>query len=260
MPATLVTDVIGVSCGAYLQLPLGAALARIAECSPAAEIRSMAAHSLLDAANVRAAAASGLRISVHGPFGGAESDLATTDERARRAALATHRRHLDAAAELGAAPYIVHPDWWPSPRPRDPRLEDALLSSFDQLYEWQEETGVPIVVENMPGAGRSHLAAPGDLDLRGLGFLLDVGHASISGTLAAYLAAPPAELRHVHLHDNRGPTDAADPHLPLGAGTIDFAPVLATARAAGASVVLEIADHDGVLASLAHLRRLGLIG
>ena len=39
MPATLVTDVPGVSCGAYFQLTLGAALARIAECAPAAEIR-----------------------------------------------------------------------------------------------------------------------------------------------------------------------------------------------------------------------------
>jgi sugar phosphate isomerase/epimerase len=259
MPATLVTDVPGVSCGAYLQLSLGAALARIAECAAAAEVRSMPPHSLLEPANQRAVAASGLRLSVHGPFGGRDEDLAAVDERSRRAALAVHRRHLEVAAELGAWPYIVHPDWCDSPRRRDPLVEAALLRSFDQLREWQEETGVPIVVENMPGAGRSHLAAPGDLDLRGLGFLLDVGHASISGTLEAYLAAPPPELRHVHLHDNRGPADAEDPHLRLGAGSIDFAPVLTMARAAGASVVLEIDDHDGVLASLAYLRGLGLI-
>ena len=47
--------------------------------------------------------------------------------------------------------------------------------------------------------------------------------------------------------------------MALGAGVVDAAAVLAAARAAGASAVLEHDNEADVLASLAHLRRLGLI-
>ena len=70
-----------------------------------------------------------------------------------------------------------------------------------------------VVVENMPGAGQSHFTHPGDLDLRGLGLILDVGHASISGCLDDWLDDPRARLRHLHLHDNHGEGDHDDPHL-----------------------------------------------
>jgi sugar phosphate isomerase/epimerase len=249
---------IGISSSAYAELVLAPALERIAAVAPSAEIRSFGLHTLLSPRNRRAALAAGLPCSVHGPFG--YTSLGDVSEAGRLKALDEHRRHLDAALEIGATLYLVHPDERPEPTWPDAAVVGALERSFDALRELQNETGMPIVVENMPGAGCSHFTAPGDLDLRGLGFALDVGHASISGTLAAYLAAPPSELRHVHLHDNRGPSDTEDPHLRLGAGTIDFAPVLAMARAAGASVVLEIDDHDGVLASLAYYSRLGLIG
>ncbi len=111
----------------------------------------------------------------------------------------------------------------------------------------------------MPGAGHSRFTHPGDLDLQGLGLILDAGHASISGCLDEWLADPRAPLRHVHLHDNHGAGDDDDPHLPLGAGVIDAAAVLAAARAAGASVVLEHDSDAAVLASIAHLRARGLL-
>ena len=135
----------------------------------------------------------------------------------------------------------------------------ALGRSFETLLEWQDELGVEIVVENMPGAGQSHFTHPGDLDLRGLGLILDVGHASISGCLDEWLADPQAPLRHLHVHDNHGEGDADDPHLGLGAGVVDAAAVMAAARAAGASVVLEHDRDDAVRRSLAHLRALGLL-
>ena len=91
----------------------------------------------------------------------------------------------------------------------------------------------------MPGAGMSHFTHPGDLDLRGLGLILDVGHASISGCLDEWLDDPRATLRHLHVHDNHGEGDHDDPHMGLGAGVVDVAAVMAAARAAGASVMLE---------------------
>ena len=248
---------IGISSSAYVELLLPAALARIAAVAPCAEIRSFGMHTLLSRRNRRAALAAGLPCSVHGPFGYA--GLGDPSAAVRLDALDEHRRHLDAAAEISATLYLVHPDWRPEQAPREAAVVDALERSFDALLDLQAETGVPIVVENMPGAGRSHFTAPGDLDLRGLGFALDVGHAAISGTLDAFLAASPAEWRHTHLHSNHGVDDLDDPHLPMGVGVVDAAAVLAAARAAGASVVLELNSADDVAASLAYLRGRGLI-
>jgi sugar phosphate isomerase/epimerase len=144
-------------------------------------------------------------------------------------------------------------------RPRDPAGVAQLDSACATLLAWQDEFGIDIVVENMPGAGMSHFTHPGDLDLRGLGLILDVGHASISGCLDEWLDDPRATLRHLHVHDNHGEGDHDDPHLGLGAGVVDVAAVMAAARAAGASVMLEHSTDADVCTSLAHLRELGLL-
>ena len=248
---------IGISTSAYADQLLPAALERIAADATAAEIRSFGLHTLLSPRNRRTVLASGLRCSVHGPF--SYTGLGDASETVRLEVLDEHRRHFDAALEIGATLYLVHPDWHPEPLPRDAAVVDALARSFDALRELQDEAALPIVVENMPGAGYSHFTAPGELDLRGLGFALDAGHASISGTLDEFLAAPPPEWRHVHLHSNAGAGDLADPHLPVGTGVVDAAAVLAAARAAGASVVLELSNAEDVAASLTSLRREGLI-
>jgi len=248
---------IGVSTSAYSGVALAQALSRIAELAASAEIRSFGMHTLRSPRNFREARAAGLSYTVHGPFG--YTGLGDVSESARLAEVEEHRRHLGLAAELGATLYLVHPDWRPEGAGRDPAVVEALRRSFDALRELQDETGVLIVVENMPGVGCSHLTAPDDLDLRGLGFALDVGHASISGTLDDFLACPPAEWRHTHLHSNAGPGDLDDPHLPLGAGRVDAAAVVGASRTAGASMVLEMTDDAGVVASLSHLRGLGLI-
>ena len=248
---------IGISSSAYSELFLPAALERIAAVAPSAEVRSFGLHTLLSRRNRRAALEAGLPCSVHGPFG--YTGLGDPSTAARLEALDEQRRHLEASAEIGALIYVVHPDWRPTIAPRDPAVVAALDRSFGTLREWQEETGVEIVIENMPGAGQSHFTHPGDLDLRGLGLVLDVGHASICGCLDQWLADPQAPLRHLHVHDNHGEGDADDPHLGLGAGVVDAAAVMAAARDVGASVVLENDREDDLLASLAHLRELGLL-
>jgi sugar phosphate isomerase/epimerase len=248
---------IGISSSAFAERLLPAALARIAELGTAAEIRSFGLHTLLSARNRRAALAVGLPYTVHGPFG--YTGIGDLSETTRREALDEHRRHLEAAAGIGARLYVAHPDWHHDVTAHDPAVRDALEGSFRELVALQAETGVDVVIENMPGAGHSHLTRPGELDLQGLGLILDAGHASITGCLDEWLADPRAPLRHVHLHDNHGLADDADPHLPLGAGVVDAAAVLAAARAAGASVVLEHDSEDAVLASLVHLRSRGLL-
>ena len=254
-PVQRPTD-IGISTSAYAELMLPAALEAIADHASFAEIRSFGLHTLLSRRNRAEAQQAGLTYTVHGPFG--YTGIWDLDDAQRLKALDEHRRHLEVSAEIGALLYVVHPDWRHEVKPRDSAVVAQLERSFEQLLAWQDELGVGIVVENMPGAGMSHFTHPGDLDLRGLGLILDVGHASISGCLEEWLDDPRAPLRHLHVHDNHGEGDHDDPHLGLGAGVVDAAAVMAAARAAGASVMLEHSSADSVRTSLARLRELGL--
>ena len=248
---------IAISTGAYADRPLAAVLLVIRELAPAAEITSYGAHSLLELDNARAVAALGVPFSVHGPF--IHVDIGSTNEAKRRAGVELHRRHISVAAALGARLYLVHPDRQRKPLPRQPAVIAALRRSFTELCSFQDVYHVPIVVENMPYLGRSHFTAPGDLDLCGLGLALDVGHAAVSATLSSWLEDSSETLRHVHLHDNEGPSHG-DRHRPLGTGVVDAAAVIAKAREVGASMVIEHKTGDEVLASLYYLAARGLIG
>ena len=247
---------IGISTGAYFELSPGAALLRIAELAPSAEILSLGRHSLLEPVNVRVIEAAGLPFTVHGPF--AHFELGSRSASKHRAAIDLHRRHVWVAAELGALLYVVHPDMQRRARGWNQKVADSLECAFEELSALQDEIGLPIAVENMPFSRQSHFIAPGDLDLKGLGLALDMGHAAITGTLGNWLSDPQAELRHVHLHDNQGHR-GGDHHHPLGTGVIDIELMLEAARAAGASIVLEHKDEASVIASLDHLRTRGLL-
>jgi sugar phosphate isomerase/epimerase len=247
---------IGISTGAYYELSLGAALLRIAELAPSAEILSLGRHSLLEPINVRVIAASGLPFTVHGPF--AHFEFGSPSAAKHRGAIDLHRRHMWVAAELGARLYVVHPDLQRRARGWNQRVADSLERAFEELSALQDEIGLPIAVENMPFYEHSHFIAPGDLDLKGLGLVLDTGHAAMTGTLSDWLNEPLADLRHVHLHDNQGHR-GSDHHDPLGTGVIDIEPILDAARAAGASIVLEHKNEASVIASLDHLRTRGLL-
>ena len=251
-------DDVGLTSDGYPDDTLAGALERIGSMSSLAEVASWEpAHSIADPANEAAAAACGLRLTVHGPFIGL--DPGAVDEDERRATVAEHRRHAEAAARVGALVYVVHPDYSERPKVRDDAVRAALGRTIADLTAMQRELELPIAIENMPGADHSHFVAPGELDLGELGFVLDTGHAAISGTLDAFLRDPRARLTHVHLHDNRGPVDDDDPHDALGRGIVDASGVLATARAAGATVILEILSEPGIVESIAYLRELGEI-
>lgn len=244
---------IGASTVAWYDESLGEALERAASLVPLVEIFSAHNHDLLGSANLRAALACGLRLTVHAPWAGL--DLDDPIEERRHATLAVHDRQLERAAAVGAEVYVVHPD---GGAPRDAcwsaeGARAALSRSFADLVVLQERHGVPVAIENLPDQNKSAFATPG-LDLGGLGHALDAGHAALAGSLQAFLRDA-GSLRHVHLHDNHGPQDACDRHLPLGRGIVDVPAVVGLARARNVAVVLEMVDEAGVLESLDYLRQ-----
>ena len=249
---------IGLPSQLHFTLALDRALELLAQRTQLVEIYSAGRHSLLAPRCRRAARASGLRLTVHGPCG-PQLDLASPDERERRRATDVHRRHAEAAGEVDALCYVVHPDAVPGASNVGAPALAALRRSLAELEGVQRSAGVRIAIENMLDCGASRFSAPGDLDLGSLGLALDCGHAAISGTLSAFLSGPRAEVVHVHLHSNCGRTDADDPHRPLGVGVVDAAPVLALARAARATMVLEHDDEPSAAQSIAYLRARGLV-
>jgi len=242
---------VGASTVAWFDEPLQEALAKAGALVPLVEIFSAYHQSLLNPANLKAALACGSRLTVHAPWEGL--DLASLDEDLRRAAVATHQREVERAAAVGAELYVVHPDTgtergngWSRSAARA-----ALARSFADLLEIQESHGVPVAVENLPDPRTSLFTAPG-LDLGGLGFTLDAGHAALAGSLDEFLGAVDG-LCHMHLHDNLGPQDFVDRHLALGEGVVDVVAALRVADATGVSVVLEVVDEEAVVRSLAQI-------
>jgi sugar phosphate isomerase/epimerase len=247
---------IGISSSAYAELPLARALGCIAEFATFAEICSWGRHSLVERKNARAVAEIGLPFTVHAPF--VHDGSAGLFKTQHRVAVESHRRHMTAAAELGARLYVVHPESRRGHESGDPMMATAVQHSLDAVRAIQDELGLDVAVENMPFFQLSCFTSPGCLDLQGLGLVLDVGHAAIADTLGAWLTDPHATLLHMHLHDNHGPA-GGDLHMALGAGVIDAAPAVAVARAAGATIVLEHVREVDVLASIEHLRGRGLL-
>src|SRR5664280_1177614 len=154
---TLPAD-IGLPSQIYCDETLAAAFERLALRTGLVEIDSFGLHTVLSPRNRRDALASGLRLTVHGPYG----------------------FDIQPAAEIGALLYVVHPDYIEPPGPRDPDVVSALQRTIADLAELQRATGLTVAVENMPGVGASHFAAPGDLELGELSLTLDCGHAAIS--------------------------------------------------------------------------------
>lgn len=165
--------------------------------------------------------------------------LASSIPEIRKGAVAELRRCLYCFGEIGAKWMNVHPDRHTPWHDRSFFIEGN-LASFEELMADVENSGVGLMIENLPG---DYNSAPqlGDLlgRMRSLGLHLDIGHANLQvpqNTTSEILAAWGDRLRHVHLHDNKG--GHADLHMPLGTGSVD---VRAAVRA------LQACDYDGTI-------------
>ena len=189
---------------------------------------------------------------LHAPF--AELIPCAIDPNVRTNAMARFRQTTALAARLGVRrivvhggfiPYVYFPEWY---------VEQSICFWKEFLADAPDD--LLLAVENVMEPGPEMLVeiARGVDDPR-LGLCLDVGHANtvVSKTPPAdWLAPMLPDLRHVHLHDNHG---ALDEHLPLGAGTIDFAPILA-ALAAHPDITITLENQD-ILPSLQYLQANG---
>ncbi|MEE1926958.1 sugar phosphate isomerase/epimerase family protein [Streptomyces sp. TRM 70351] len=191
--------------------------------------------------------------------------LLDADTDARTARVGLLLTAVRTAAELGA--HAVH--CFSGPLPPGTAPDDGwqrLATALAPVVQAADAAGVPLAVEPEPGHLLEDLA--GFHRLRrllgqppALGLTLDIGHCQClePEPPAACVRAAAPWLRHVQIEDMRR---GVHEHLPLGAGEIDFPPVLAALAAAhyDGLVTVELPRHshagpDLAAQSLPFLRR-----
>lgn len=161
-----------------------------------------------------------------------------------------YKRALDTFADAGVELVNVHPDQKIPLHSMD-NVRKMNADAIADLAEDAAGRGIRLMVENLDRV----FAGPDDLQpifeaVPDAGFHLDIGHANLNLGLgepnrtAALLKSFGDRLAHVHVSDNRG--GAADLHLPLGAGSIDWKAHIRLLRAAGwdGTVTLEVFSRD----------------
>jgi sugar phosphate isomerase/epimerase len=151
--------------------------------------------------------------SVHGPT--ACHVLGAPDDAWRQEAVAVLADHMRFTAAIGAPDVVVHPV--PDPvrvsdadHPAVPgRIRDAILRSLDELLPVTEETGVRMLLENLPYRCAFPFLAmrelrplvDGYLEAQ-VGLVVDTGHAQVIGNdPVEEIRVAGHRLRGIHLQD-----------------------------------------------------------
>lgn len=150
---------------------------------------------------------------------------------------------INAAGELGVEVIVLHPgkvdvpglEFEDTSETQRSEAMSFLVEFMKTVAPIAESAGVVIGLENMhynPGwliRAHSELAEVVDaIDSPAVGITLDVGHAWGSGGVDSGIKTFGDRIRHVQVHDARGPEGAGnvrDQHMEIGTGVIDWGPV-----------------------------------
>lgn len=198
--------------------------------------------------------AAGRRPTVHAPF--FDLSLGAIEPLVRQSTSQRLTQSLQAAARLGAHLMVVHPgyDRWRYPNLAATWIDHA-AATLAPLVAMAEQYDCRLALENIYEDTPTTLTALVDrLDNPWFGHCFDIGHWRLFGKLPQddWLAQIAPRLLHLHLHDNRG---VNDDHLPVGAGIIDYAPLLQllAGLATSPSITLEAHNPADLQRSLANL-------
>lgn len=202
----------------------------------------------------------GLELALHGPLG--DTNIASFSRTFRKAVLHRLLRSLEWAAELEARPWIFHP---------------GALSELSGLYTHQEwgipeesigrlveaagRLGVTIGIENMPAGPARYLLVKVEHFqrfyespvTRGVGLVLDVGHAHTVNQVPAFVEQLGRHIVHIHAHDN---DTTFDRHRAIGDGTIPWDIVLSGLRRAGFHGMLSVESMREPVESVRRLEQM----
>ena len=197
----------------------------------------------------------GMKVTVHAPF--SDINIASFNERIRKASLEIIRGTLELSAELEALAVTIHPGHC-SPVSIKNRREylEIHRESLRKIARWSEEYGVKIGVENMPrfpildAQNCERLAEI--IEGVEIGVTFDVGHLNTTTkNFDRFLKLFGNRIIHLHLHDNSG---KADEHLPVGDGTVPWEKLIP--KLPEVTKALEVGDLESARRSLEFLKDL----
>ena len=192
--------------------------------------------------------------SVHLPFYPSVPELIEDNARwslidpsseARAEAIQASIEGLHAAAALGAEGGVLHLGWQ-----KDAWTDHShgwAREAVAQLIPAAQAAGVDLLLENIISDGtrvQKLVDLLDELDPEcSAGLCVDLGHAHVEGDVVEELQAALPRLKHLHVHDNDGCSDA---HLAPGQGTIPWPEVLQTLQDAGYDglAALEMRDYS----------------
>lgn len=209
------------------------------------------------------------RRGIHGPFWGFKID--SNDPMIRQVVTRRLLQGLDVAECLGATHMVIHSPFttWDhnnfdlAPDNRG-NLIERVKATLASVIARAETIGCEIVIENIEDKDpRDRVRLARALESAHVRVSLDTGHANYAHCATG---APPVDyyvetagdmLAHVHLQDSDG---FADRHWAPGEGNVPWTAVF---RALGRltsqpRLILELRNHDHILAGAAHLAALGL--
>lgn len=185
----------------------------------------------------------GCRLTLHGPFW----DLCpgSSDAFIRQVSRLRLHQFFDLVAVFNPVQMVCHTGFDSRHHSSDFRewLERA-LAVWEPLVARAEQLETRFLLENVWESGPSlHRAIFDSLPSPYFGFCLDVGHQhTFSDTpMIRWLEILGDRLQELHVHDNDG---AADAHLPVGAGTVDFPGLFALLRAKRPRPLLTLEPHE----------------
>lgn len=227
---------IGISTGCYYQHSIFGCLEWIRDAGfTMIEICSFPAH--LDYHDLATVKRASQRIrelhlapySFHAPFAD-HIDITALDEGLRNAAISDVLQAAEAAAEIGARYFVIHPGPERSHIPDEERLQRMrrAADALNVLALRCGDLGVALVLENMLphlffGNAQDVMWILGAIQGTNVGICLDTGHAFLSGDLATVVHKLSGHLWMVHASDNHG---ERDDHLPPGQGRVDWSALI----------------------------------
>lgn len=177
--------------------------------------------------------------------------IGAADEERRRKAVSETLAVIGLNAVIRVPMLVLHLGF-PSTEPSD-NLRGSVSRSLEEIGEAAEAANVALALEVIPNAlsmaPRLVQWLEEDLEIKGAGICMDVGHAHLVGEVVDTIETCSGHIVTTHLHDNQG---KRDDHLIPGAGTIDWEATMLAFQKVGydGAWILELAPSADVQATL----------
>ncbi|MCK9536951.1 MAG: sugar phosphate isomerase/epimerase [Bacilli bacterium] len=163
-----------------------------------------------------------VEVVMHLPYG-PTNDLCNPDQYC--IVLDLMKKGIDYAAQFKTKKLTLHLGYLPQGMNRQ-AVRDHIKVVLKDLSQYAKQKHMQLMIENMPGSAElgygpdEILSLIVNVNLPNLKFILDTGHAHLSGySPCEYIDTLSQFLLHIHFSDNNG---HGDQHARLGTGNIDF--------------------------------------